>query len=218
MQKTANYRKAGYDFISVTDHGVYHASAETEKKLDFLKNYTLIVGEEVHNCICPSFHMVNLGGSYSISDIFIDDKERVKREVEELAKEVEVPQNLDPKEYLTRVWMYREIKKSGGFAILSHIYWYIGYHNVQTKMSRAVIKNGLCDALELMSGVTPDKDCLTLAFYNDLRAEGINVPIVGVSDGHSVMNEEKSLFKRHYTIAYAEENDIIKAVKNTVLR
>lgn len=210
----ATYRKAGFDFVSVTDHGVYHASADIEKKLGFVHNFTMIPGEEVHNCVCPSFHMVSLGGKYSITDIFLNEKERVREEIEELSKEIQVPDGLDPNEYLRRVWMYRRIKKSGGYAILSHVYWYIGYHNVQTKMSRAIIKNGYCDAYELMSGVTAEKDNLSLALYNDLRAEGISVPIVGVSDSHSVFAEESSLFRRHYTIVFTEDNDIIKAISD----
>jgi len=208
----ANYRKAGFDFISVTDHAVYHASADAEKKLAFLNNFTIIPGEEVHNNASGYFHMVNVGGSYSISDIFSNEKERVAREVEELSKELKVPDGLDPHEYLSRAWMYREIKKSGGYAILPHVYWYIGYHHVQTKMSMAIIKNGLCDAFELLGGNTPDKDNLQLSLYNDLRQQGHSLPIVGSSDSHTVFNEKRSMFKSHSTVAFTENDDIIGSI------
>lgn len=210
----AGYRKAGYDFISITDHAVYHASKETERKLAFLNNFSLIPGEEVHNCYCPYFHMVNLGGSYGISDIFINEKDRVEREINELSKTVKVPDGLDPHEYLTRVWMYREIKKSGGFAILSHVYWYIGYNNVQTKMVKSVIKNGLCDAFELLGSSSPGKDNLQIALYNDLRQEGVNIPIVGISDSHTVLGGKKTSFKSLSTIVFSDGNNIIDAIKD----
>lgn len=210
----ANYRKAGYDFISVTDHAVYHATKDVEKQLSFVDNFTILPGEEVHNNASGYFHMVNIGGSYSISDIFSDEKERVEREVAELAKENEVPEGLDPHEYLSRLWMYREIKKSGGYAILPHIYWYIGYHHVQTKMSRAIIRNGLCDAFELLGGNTPEKDNLQLAIYNDFREEGISLPIVGSSDSHTVFNEKRSMFKAHYTVALTENDDLLGAISD----
>ena len=68
--------------------------------------------------------------------------------IAELEKEIEVPKGLDRNEYLGRVWMYREIKKSGGYAIHAHPYWNIGFYHTSTKMSEAIIKNGLCDAYE----------------------------------------------------------------------
>ena len=210
----AGYRKAGFDFISITDHAVYNASKETEEKLAFVNNFSLIAGEEVHNCRSPYFHMVNLGGSYGISDIFINERERVEREIEELSKTVDVPEGLDAHEYLSRVWMYREIKKSGGFAILAHVYWYIGYHNVQTKMSKAVIKNGLCDAYELLSGNTPERNNLQVVLYNDLRQEGVDIPIVGVSDAHTVLCKKNALFKTLSTILFTDGNNIIDGIKD----
>lgn len=209
----ANYRKGGFDFMSVTDHAVYHASEEAEKRLAFVDNFTILPGEEVHNNASGYFHMVSIGGRYSISDIFSNEKERVEREVSQLAKEVTVPDGLDPHEYLSRLWMYREIKKSGGYAILPHVYWYIGYHHVQTKMTLAIIRNGLCDAFELLGGNTPEKDNLQLALYNDLRQEGISLPIVGSSDSHTVFNEKRSMFKSHSTVVFTDDGDIIGAVE-----
>lgn len=209
----ANYRKAGYDFISITDHAIFHASDETEKKLKFIENFTMIPGEEIHNGISGYFHMVHLGGSYSISDIFLNEHERVEQEIKELAKEIKVPDNLDAHEYLSRVWMYKEIKKSGGYAILPHVYWSIGYYHVQTKMSKAIIKNGYCDAYEILSGGNPHANNLQVALYNDLREEGVSIPIVGSSDSHTVLKEKK-MFKCLSTVAFTEEDEILKAISD----
>ena len=45
----AGYRKAGRDFVAITDHNVYYASKEAEEKLSFNKNFQILKGEEVHN-------------------------------------------------------------------------------------------------------------------------------------------------------------------------
>ncbi len=204
----AGYRKAGRDFVAITDHNVYYTSKDAEEKLSFIKNFEILKGEEVHNGYVGFFHMVNIGGDYSVNDIYINDLERIEKEVAELEKEVKVPENLDKREYLHRVWLYREIKKSGGFAIHAHPYWDIGYYHTSTKMSRAIIKNGLCDAFEVIGGCTPKGNNMQVALYNDLRAEGVNIPIVGSTDSHSVLGYDH--LKRS-TVVFSED-DIIKAV------
>lgn len=205
----ASYRKAGRDFVAITDHNRYNVSAEAKEKLSFINNFTLLHGEEVHNGYGGLFHMVNIGGSYSVNDIYINEPDRVKREVSELENEVEVPQGLDKTEYLNRVWLYREIKKSGGYAIYPHPYWNIGYYHTSTAMSRAVIMNGLCDAYEVMGGNPPKNNNLQLALWTDVISEGCRIPIVGSTDSHS------SLHGGHLTqstIAFVKDGDVIQAV------
>ena len=205
----ASYRKAGRDFIAITDHNVYNASAEAKEKLSFIKNFTLLHGEEVHNGYLGLFHMVNIGGSYSVNDIYLSDPERVEREVAELEGEVEVPRGLDKREYLNRVWLYREIKKSGGYAIYPHPYWYIGYYHTSTAMSRAIIRNGLCDAYEVMGGNPAKNNNLQLSLWTDMLSEGCKIPIVGSTDSHS------SLHGGHLTqstVAFVKNGDIIGSI------
>ncbi|UKI35841.1 MAG: hypothetical protein L6V93_17585 [Clostridiales bacterium] len=165
----ANYRKKGFDIISITDHNIYNASAEVAKKLDFMHNFKLIPGEEVHNGYARQLHIVNVGSKYSVNDIFLDEPERVKAEVEALKGEVDVPDGVDEREYLYRVWTYREIKKSGGYAIYPHPFWtWKEHYHVETDMSEAVMKNGLCDAFELFGRMFGEgeqfADCALLQF------------------------------------------------------
>lgn len=206
---SACYRKAGHDFIAITDHNVFNTSKDAKEKLKFIKHFNILHGEEVHNGYAGFFHMVNIGSKYSVNDIYLNDPQRVEREVKELEKEVEVPENLDKHEYLSRVWLYREIKKSGGYAIFPHPYWNIGHRHASTPMSKAVIKNGLCDAFEVVGGCSPRENNLQVALYNDLRAEGCDIPIVGSTDSHSALGEEH--LKRS-TIVFAENGDVLKAV------
>jgi len=206
---SAAYRKAGHDFIAITDHNVYNASSSAMKKFDFIKNFEIMCAEEVHNGYGGFFHMVNIGGKYSVNDVYINEPDRIKKEVSELEKEITVPSDYDKREFLNRVWLYREIKKSGGYAIFPHPYWYIGHSHVSTPMSKAIIKNGLCDAFELLGGCTPRENNLQVALYNDLRAEGYDVPIVASTDSHSVLSGD---YLCHQTIVFAKDGDILKSV------
>ena len=208
----ANYRKAGFDVIAMTEHNIYYSSKDVEKKLDFMKNYKIMCGEEVHNGYGVLIHMVNIGSRYSVNEIYINEPGRVKKEVEELKKSVKVPDGLDEREYLYRVWTYNEIKKSGGYAIYPHPFWTVGEHyNVETKMSRAILQNGLCDAFELMGGCTPYENNLQHALYEEMLRGGVNIPIVGSSDSHSSMPGVE-WFNETFTILFAHGDDVLGAI------
>lgn len=207
----ANYRKAGRDFIAVTDHNVFNASKEAKEKLAFVDNFNIMHGEEVHNGYAGYFHMVNIGGDYSVNEIYLNDREKVEREAAELEKEVEIPENLDKHEYLNRVWLYREIKKSGGYAIYPHPYWNIGFYHTPTNMSKAIIKNGLCDAFEMLGGCGTENLPLQIGLYNDLRAEGCDIPIVGSTDSHTVLGNEHL---RYSTIAFTDGDNVLDAISD----
>lgn len=208
----ANYRKKGFDIISITDHNIYNASAEVAKKLDFMHNFKLIPGEEVHNGYARQLHIVNVGSKYSVNDIFLDEPERVKAEVEALKGEVEVPEGVDEREYLYRVWTYREIKKSGGYAIYPHPFWtWKGHYHVETDMSEAVMKNGLCDAFELLGGCSVKENNLQVALYYSLQKDGLKMPIVGSSDSHTTMPGAQ-WFDEDSTVLFEKDGDTIGAI------
>ncbi len=118
--------------------------------------------------------MVSLGGKYCISDIYINEPERVKAEVEELAKTTAVPDGLDKNEYLNRVWLYNEIKKSGGYAIFPHPFWRVCFaHHTQTSMVQAIFDNHLCDAFEILNAdCGPECNNSQAMLYFDLCKKG----------------------------------------------
>lgn len=207
----AMYRKCGRDFIAVTDHNVFNTSEKVKEKLAFADEFKIISGEEVHNDYAGYFHMVNVGGSYSINEIYLNNPQKVEKEVAELENTVAVPENLNKHEYLNRVWLYNAIKKSGGYAIYPHPYWNIGYYHTSTEMSKAIIKNGLCDAFEILGGCTPENLNKQVALYNDLRAEGCDVPIVGSTDSHTVLQNEHL---KYSTVVFANCDDVLNAISN----
>lgn len=205
----ASYRKAGRDFIAITDHNLYNVSANAKEMLSFVDNFTLLHGEEVHNGYLGLFHMVNVGSNYSVNDIFINEPERVRAEAMALEAEVDIPEGLDKTEYLYRVWIYREIKKSGGYAIFPHPYWNIGYYHTSSAMSRAILKNGLCDAYEVMGGNPIRNNNYQLALWTDMLSEGVKLPVVGSTDSHS------ALYGGHITLStsvFVKDGDIIGSI------
>ena len=65
---SAYYRKAGHDFIALSDHNAYNTAKYVKDKLDFVKNYNIMVAEEVHNGYLGFYHMVNIFAIVCFSD------------------------------------------------------------------------------------------------------------------------------------------------------
>lgn len=181
----ANYRKAGFDFLAITDHHRYRPSLEAiEAFRGVTTGLRLFPGEEVH---VPGnyVHMVNFGGSLSVNELFEADPDKCWKEVEQLAGELTVPGDINPMEYAWRVWVVSHIRQGGGLAILAHPFWtWCDEYNMQTKLTQYLLRTGCYDAFELLGGLEDRENNLQVALYGDARAEGCKIPIVGSSDSH----------------------------------
>ncbi len=208
----AEYRKAGYDFLAFTDHRVYNDAKEVNEYFSFADTIKCISGEEVHDD-SGYIHMVSLGGKYCVSDFFKKDSKGFEERLKNALDGCMVPQNVNTTEYAYRKVIYEEIKKSGGYAIYPHPMWQVPERfNAEVCAAYAVLKDGLTDAFELVGGCTPEGNNLQINLWNDLRAEGINYPVVGSSDSHS-REGENTTFKEQYTICFAESGeDIIRVI------
>jgi len=209
----AGYRMAGYDVLAITDHYLYNTARLVTDKLNITTDFQVLTAEEVHNGYIGQFHMVNITSQYSINDIYINEPERVEREVQALAEEITVPEGLPQKEYLHRVWLYRAIKKAGGFAIYPHPNWQVKHHyHTETKMSKAILENGLCDAFEVLGGCSPEQRNLQIMLHHTLSTEGTKIPLVGSTDAHSVLSG--SLFCSASTILFADSDKLTDAIRD----
>ena len=97
---------------------------------------------------------------------------------------------------------------------MCHPYWdAYGEYNMQTPMLEFLLKNGIFDAFEVVDDddKTGNGVNLQTAMYNELRAEGVKIPIVGASDCHNVVSE---LFDKFFTYAFAED---VSKVKEAVM-
>ncbi len=148
----ANYRKYGYDFLSITDHRRYYPSLQAiEAYKDCPVELNIVQGEEVHlppvNGKTNDIHIINFGGEYSINAL-IDGaavKEKGKdlsvravikdnvpdvmteaefsAKMEALAEKEDIPENVEKIPYTVCKWIFDEIRNANGLGIFAHPNW-----------------------------------------------------------------------------------------------
>ncbi len=205
----ANYRRAGYDFIAMTDHHVYTAAAEANAAYRGISGgFCIYNGEEIHNDDMGNIHIVNFDSDYSVNDLILGETSRptVLQEVEAIKNESALDGVFDKTDIAWRVWVYRAVKKSGGLAIFPHPYWDIcDIEHASPEAIEFTFKNGLMDVFEIFGGVRHNENNLQALLYYDMRAAGYSYPIVGSTDSHSTA-EGAEYFKSAYTVAFAENS------------
>lgn len=211
----ANYRKGGFDFFALTDHFKYEPSLEAaEAYRNAPVDLRIFPGEEVH---APgnNTHYINFAGKYSINGTIRGDPDRYKKEITELAESLEIPPGLNKAEYASAYWICREIHRAEGLAIMVHPHWiHTGAYHVPEKMSVAMLKAGLFDAFELIGGQGLRENLPQVSLWQQLRAEGNRIPVVGSSDSHGTVNS--TLFQLGKTIVFAEHcerDEILEAIQ-----
>lgn len=196
-------RRRGYDFISVTDHGLF---APSEKARDYFEkrdtDFFVIPGEEVHS---PGndVHILNIGGRTSVNkwarEEHTDEYEAlVRRELEN------IPGQMDEKtRYMAAASqvMFDKIRAEGGVSVLNHPCWIVWHGlNESEDLTEYLMENVRFDALELIAGGARDEGIfLQLAAYKNWP----ELPILGNSDCHSSIYT--SLKIGTYTIVFARE-------------
>lgn len=211
----ANYRKAGFDFLSITDHRQYAPSLEAiEAYKDVPIDLKLFPGEEVHPPENNS-HIIHFGGDYSINEIFLKEPERYRREVNEIARGLNLPEGVDPVEYASCMWVCKNIRAAGGLAVLAHPCWiqWHAYH-LKQKSFRCKLETHLFDALELTCGQSLEENQMQVSAWQQARADGYSVPIVGSSDSHGTVNSEWFNLSKMVMLARSSgRDDLIEAAK-----
>lgn len=210
------YRKAGFDYLAITDH---HNSAGSAFAIEHMKDLptemAVYFGEEVH---IPNayIHAVNVGGRFpdgkGLSEYFEAHEAEVTEKVRKISEEAAptLPEEIDPEDFAWRKWIADTIHENGGTAIIAHPFWNFDAHNTQNDMLRYLGKIGLYDAAEIVHGQDSPYDTeanMQLAFWNDLRAEGIFIPVVGSDDAHrrSYPWNYECAFNDAYTVIFARD-------------
>ncbi len=214
------YYEAGFDYMAITDHHKYAGSAKMAATIDKIAEYFKVYpGEEVHNRGMGYFHIINFGASASVNEIINADPdgvfENITKNAAEIKKQYTLPDCIDEKEFAFRLWVSQKIREFGGLSVLCHPYWdAYGEYNMQTPMLEFLLEKGIFDAFEVVDDDdhTGNGVNLQTAMYNEMRSNGIKVPIVGASDCHSVVSE---IFDKFFTYAFCESvNDIKQSVKD----
>ncbi len=218
-----HYREQGYDFFALTDHNRFYPGSEIDEVYDGVKTgFLRIRGEEIHTPVSV-VHIVHVGGRYSVAEKYVHHREQYEQEVAALEPQVpaHVPEAFRGR-YAMAMWATQKIHEAGGLAIYVHPYWKpakSGVHNVKTDFAKLLLTSGMFDAYELCGGMLQHGNNMSVALWNDLRAEGLRIPVVGSSDVHGL---EKSVsFPHLFTIAFAKDDShdaVIDAVRagNTV--
>lgn len=205
----ANYRKAGFDFLAITDHERWYPSKEAIEKYENVPvDISLFLGEEVHvphNYI----HAINFGGNFSVNELYKQNKEKCDEEVEEIRSNLkDLPEGVDSLDYARRFWIAKKVKEGNGIPIFVHPHWINNAYNVPDKVSEYIFEQGIYDAFELIGGQSIYENNTQLAMYHEQRAKGVNIPIVGSSDSHGTEYSNLNCFKCMYTIAFCDEMDL----------
>ena len=214
-----HFREQGYDFFALTDHNRYYPGGEIDETYDGVKlGIVRIKGEEVH---APGsvVHIVHVGGKSSVTDLYVHDVDGFEREITEQYLP-RVPSDI-PERYAERyakaIWATDKIHAAGGLAIFPHPFWIPGKSNVFNvcdEFARILLNSGMFDAFELLGGCSQPNQNRTVAFWGDLRAEGLRIPVVGSSDVHGM--EKSHTFPHLFTVCFAAEKEhdaVIDAVR-----
>ncbi len=212
----ANYRKAGFDFLAITDHRVYQPSLEAIAAYkDEPADIALFPGEEVH---APDndTHIINFGGGESVNAFFRDQPERYAREVAAIEESLSMPANVNKHSAAAAKWAFDRIRQSGGIAVYPHPHWLTinGYHG-RDEFSRYLFEHRLFDAFELLGGQTVRENNMQTAFYSQMRAEGFDVPVIGASDSHGTV--DVNWFRWQSTIVLSRSLDFAD-IRESVLK
>lgn len=209
----ANYRKKGFDFVSITDHHRWYPSDQAIKAYqDIQMNFKIIHGEEVH-AFDNHIHIINFGGKASVNEMFEKNKDKYFEEVNALVEQLSVPEGVHAFEYASCCWVFNKIREVGGMGIFAHPFWIPGAYHVQMKMVDYLFKTMPFDAFELLGGHEVECNNLQVAYYNEARANGLKIPVVGSSDAHN----DTTYFNWFSTIVFADSSEpeaITEAVKN----
>lgn len=225
----ANYRRYGYDFIVISDHERYYPALEAQDVYrDVPAEMTIVAGEEVH---LPDndVHIVNFGGKYSVNGLLdssaqnresdrravIDNPppvlstEEYRRQVNELAGTLDIPDGIEKFTYASCVWIFDHIRKAEGLGIFAHPYWKSdGSYQVPESLTAHILETRPFDAFEVLGGelYQQQNGFQTIRYYED-RARGISYPIIGATDSHNSIAEDNPGALVASTFVFATANE-----------
>ena len=240
----ANYRKRGYDFIVVTDHGRYYPSMDAIKSYaDTTIPLNILPGEEVH-LPGQSVHIVNAGGLFSVNGLLecmanytdtdgdlnrrrfdetitppdIVAQEQFDREIEEIKASLkDFPEHVNKHWYAVCLWAYEKIRQADGIGIFAHPYWLSDMWQIPEAFTMYMLKEHPFDAFEVLGGENyyEHNGFQTATYYNEYR-EGRIHPIVGSTDSHGSTEHNRNA-DICSTIVFAHANergDILQSIKD----
>ncbi len=194
-----------------------------------LTNLLIVTGEEVHLPLNP-VHYVNFGGKFSINALVTPSaneekagtdpawrsldgdcpapitQEEFEAEIRERAKSV--PRELESERlsFAAAQWIYEKQKQAGGLGIFPHPYWMCSTMQLSEDYIRFFYENHPFDAFEVLGGESYyQHNGFQTVFYYEMKAKGIEYPIVGSTDSHGSTDANRNALICS-TIVFAPEN------------
>ncbi len=203
----ASARSIGLDFMALTDHRQYQPSLDAIAAMRALPtDLRCYPGEEVHPP-GSNVHIVNFGGRFSVNALFADDSP-YRREVDAASAALSAISPSRRYEVASSDWCFEKIREGGGIGIYCHPYWQpLERYYVCAEVNEAIIARQRFDALEIIGGFyrhQQESNALAIARYQEARADGKKIPVVGVSDAHGC---DRDLFGWYYTVVFAPSVD-----------
>ena len=203
----ADCRLIGLDLMALTDHRLYEPSLEAIRAFEGCPHdLAMLPGEEVHPPDNP-VHIVHVGGSASVNATFGTAAYREGVEALEAGLAGAKLPPADSRALASCLWCFRRIRELGGVGTLAHPYWYTHQAwNVGEPLLAELLARVPFDALEAIGGYYPfqaESNTLQIARWQEERARGRSIPIVGASDAHGCRKGE--LFGWYFTVFFAAE-------------
>lgn len=237
----ASYRGHGYDFMVISDHHRYYPSLEAIRRYGEISDVCILPGEEIHLPL-NEVHYVNFGGSYSINALVAGgpNEERAGEDLLWRSLDGEAPEPMSQEAFLTMIrerstriplpheserlsyavleWIFEHMKRNGGLGIFPHPYWLCPLMQLPEEYTEFVYRQMPFHAFEVLGGENyfPHNGFQT-ALYYDMRAKGIDPPVVGSTDSHNASAENNRNALICSTIVFAKENTregLVSAIKD----
>jgi len=214
-------RRAGLDYIAITDHRQYKGSIEAIESLkDFSTDFKAYPGEEVHLPDLHNLHFVNFGGNACVSESIDNNIESFREDIAKRMKHI--PKHKDERiGYLMAAsdWCFDKIHEFGGMAIFCHPHWRpIERFFLPEEVKEYILRQGRFDAMEIVGHGKTDRqtremNALSIAWWQRAcTSAGKMIPVVGDTDSHNC----QASIGHNGTIVFAkscEFEDIVAAVR-----
>ncbi|MBR6798540.1 MAG: hypothetical protein IKM63_00565, partial [Firmicutes bacterium] len=173
------------------------------------------------NALMPGDHHIDVGPGKELRSLDgecpeIISVEEYKRQVNELAETLDIPEGIEKFVYASCVWIFNHIRKADGLGIFCHPYWISNVFQVPETLVEYMMETQPFDAFEVLGGEAYyQQNGFQAARYYDDRAKGRRYPIVGRTDSHSCVHNDEAFVAS--TIVFTAENTregLISAIKD----
>ena len=141
-----------------------------------------------------------------------------KRQVNELADTLDIPEGIDKFHYAACCWIFNKIRAANGLGIYAHPYWISDVFQISEVFNEYMLDTHPFDAYEVMGGESEYhmNGFQVAQYYNKLqKGTDSDYPIVGSTDTHSTSKTNSAAYVTK-TIVFSPANDresLIESIK-----